>query len=102
MSSCFDSVDFNESDIDIAKNGKEITLTLNTKEIYSYRIYRIDALGREQIAVFDAKTAEITSISDKPLAFDSIVKYEIVCFITSNPQVCRTIEKEVYVDGYLP
>lgn len=101
MSSCFDSVDFNESDVDIAKNGKEITLTLNTKEIYSYRIYRIDALGREQIAVFDAKTVEITSISDKPLAFDSIVKYEIVCFITSNPQICRTIEKEVYVDGYL-
>lgn len=100
MSSCFDSVDFNESDIDIAKNGKEITLTLNTKEIYSYRIYRIDALGREQIAVFDAKTVETTSISDKPLAFDSIVKYEIVCFIASNPQVCRTIEKEVYVDGY--
>lgn len=101
MSTCFDSVDFNESDVEIAKNGMEITLTLNTKEIYSYRIYRIDALGREQIAVFGAKTAEITSISDKPLAFDSIVKYEIVCFITSNPQVCRTIEKEVYVDGYL-
>lgn len=100
MSSCFDSVDFNESDVDIAKTEKKLTLTLNTKEIYSYRIYRIDALGREQIAVFDAKTVEITSISDKPLAFDSIVKYEIVCFITSNPQVCRTIEKEVYVDGY--
>ena len=102
MSSCFDSVDFNEFDVEIAKNGKEIILSLNAKEICSYRIYRIDALGRELIALFDAKIADITSISDKPFAFGNIVKYEIECYITSNPQISRAIEKEVYVDGYLP
>lgn len=102
MSSYFDSVDCSESDVTLSNNRHVITLTVQAKEIYSYAIYRIDVFGRELIACFDGKANRDTTISDKPLSLGDIVKYEIVCSLTSNPQICMTLEKEVYVDGFMP
>ena len=45
MSSCFDIVPPEKSVFNVEKNANGVTISINTEEIYSYRVSRIDMTG---------------------------------------------------------
>lgn len=99
MSSCFDIVPPEKSNFYVEKNANGVTIAINTDEIYSYRVSRIDMAGETILSsVDDKKTSGSLQIFDAPLVLNDFVRYKVECFVTSNPSARSMSEKEVYIE----
>lgn len=98
MSSCFDIVPPEKSDFYVEKNANGVTITINTEEIYSYRVSRIDMTGETILSSVDGKTSGSLHLFDAPLVLNDFVRYKVECFVTCNPTARSMSEKEVYIE----
>lgn len=98
MSSCFDIVPPEKSDFNVEKNANGVTITINTDEIYSYRVSRIDMTGETILSSVDGKTSGSLHLFDAPLVLNDFVRYKVECFVTCNPTARSMSEKEVYIE----
>lgn len=95
-STCFDNIpDF---DFSLLSRGNRVEIEIETKKIYTYKVYRKDFIGEKLICQFDGSDEVSKTIKDTPLAFFDIVEYRIECEITSNPSIKKSSTKQVYVD----
>lgn len=95
-STCFDNIpDFEFS---LLSRGNRVEIEIETKKIYTYKVYRKDFIGEKLICQFDGSDEVSKTIKDTPLAFFDIVEYRIECEITSNPSIKKSSTKQVYVD----
>ena len=98
MSSCFEIVPPEKSDFNVEKNANGVTITINTDEIYSYRVSRIDMTGETILSSVDGKTSGSLHLFDAPLVLNDFVRYKVECFVTCNPTARSMSEKEVYIE----
>ncbi len=99
ISNTFEEItDFN--DFDIFYNYGKIDIVFDVKEIYSYRIYRKDVISNCLIYEIDGKNIDNNqlSIKDTPLEILDSAIYEVECYITCNPNACKKVSKQVFID----
>lgn len=86
ISNCFEIID-GDINVDIRKNKDKVSISFDTNDIYSYNIYRHDALGKMLIMSLNGKDCQDRfSLIDMPISLD-VVEYEIECYITCNKDV---------------
>lgn len=94
-SHCFDEVE--DFDFSLCVNANRVQITLDTQNIYTYKIYREDFYGKNLVCIVQGN-GEQKTIYDTPLAFFDVVKYTIECEISSNSDIKKSSTKLVYVD----
>ncbi len=96
ISNTFDAIN-DDLGVKIENKNGIITLSFDTKDIYSYKVYRKDALIKTQIKSIDGKDCKGTfKMIDNPISLD-IVEYEIECYITSNPSIIKREKISLFV-----
>ncbi len=97
ISNSFDKID-EDIGVKVTNANGIITISFDTKSIYSYNVYRADAFGKMLIKSVDGKLLNGTfEMNDTPISFDK-VEYEIECYITCNDNV-KKYEKVVIFIG---
>lgn len=94
-SHCFDEVE--DFDFSLFANANRVKITLDTQDIYTYKIYREDFYGNNLVCTLQGD-GEQKIFYDTPLAFFDVVKYTVECHISSNSDIKKSSTKLVYVD----
>ncbi len=94
-SHCFDEVE--DFDFSLCANANRVQITLDTQDIYTYKIYREDFYGKNLVCIVQGNSEQKT-IYDTPLAFFDVVTYTVECEISSNADIKKSSTKLVYVD----
>lgn len=94
-SRCFDEID--DFEFNLCANANRVQITLDTQDIYTYKIHRDDFYGNNLVCTIQGNGEQMT-IYDTPLAFFDVVKYTVECEISSNSDIKKSSTKLVYVD----
>lgn len=91
----FDSVPSCRIFVDVREGHVE--LNFETLPIYAYALYRTDIFGKALIFASDG-TGEAHTVRDVPVGFGKNVKYELVCSVKGNEDICASDAKIVFFE----
>lgn len=91
----FDSIPDCPLAVDVREGHVE--LNFDTLPIYAYALYRTDIFGKALIFASDG-TGDARTVRDVPVGFGKNVKYELVCSVKGNKDVCASDAKTVFFE----